>query len=158
LRDRRRRDVPGGAARRQPRSPAPPPRRPQLPPLPPGAPALPQSVPRRGDYARARSGVLLPDREALRVARASYISRPPSNTSAAAWGWRGRLGSAWTGKVSGSPNWTVIFGNSSRFQRRTRAEPWIATGTIGAPDSRAMRPIPGFGAPSSPERERPPSA
>ena len=53
-------------------------------------------------------------------------------------------------RSSGSPNWTVTLGKRSRFQPRTAAEPWIATGTIGAPDSSAIRPIPGFGLPSSP--------
>ena len=41
----------------------------------------------------------------------------------------------------------MTFGNCRRFQLRTWEEPWIATGTIGAPLSSASRPIPrrGFG-------------
>ena len=62
--------------------------------------------------------------------------------------WRSRLGAFSTGKVIGSPNWTVTFGKRKRFQRRTPAEPWIATGTTGAPDSSAIRPIPGSARPA----------
>jgi len=52
----------------------------------------------------------------------------------------------------------VIFGNCSRFQLRTFEEPWIATGTTGAPVISASRPIPRLGFSESwPERERPPS-
>ena len=47
-------------------------------------------------------------------------------------------------KRNGSPYWTVTFGNCSRFQLRTLDEPWIATGTIVAPDSSARRPMPGL--------------
>ena len=49
-------------------------------------------------------------------------------------------------------------GSALAVQWRTRAAPAMAVGTTGAPDSRASRPRPGRGTPSSPERERPPSA
>ena len=52
----------------------------------------------------------------------------------------------------------MTFGNCSRFQLRTRDEPWIATGTTVAPDISASRPIPGRTVSESlPVRERPPS-
>ena len=52
----------------------------------------------------------------------------------------------------------MTFGNCSRFQLRTREEPWIATGTTVAPDSSASRPMPGRTVSDSlPVRERPPS-
>ena len=60
--------------------------------------------------------------------------------------------------MTGSPYWIVTLGNWNRFQPRTWAEPWIATGTTGTPDSSAILPIPRFGSPRSPLRERPPSA
>ena len=66
-------------------------------------------------------------------------------------------GDALSGKLIGSPYWSVTLGNLRRFQPRTPAEPWIARGTTGTPDSSASRPTPAFGSPSRPVRERPPS-
>ena len=68
-----------------------------------------------------------------------------------------RVGSATRSNWIASPNCTVTLGNCSRFQLRTRSEPTSATGTTGAPDSSARRPMPGLASPSSPVRERPPS-
>ena len=52
----------------------------------------------------------------------------------------------------------MTFGNSPLRQLRTFAEPWIATGTIGAPLSSASLPMPGLGRSESlPSRERVPS-
>ncbi len=52
----------------------------------------------------------------------------------------------------------MTFGNCSFFQLRTFEDPWIATGTIIAPDSSASRPIPRLGLSESlPVRDRPPS-
>jgi hypothetical protein len=67
-------------------------------------------------------------------------------------------GSGTCSNRSGSPNWTVTFGNCRRFQLRARSVPAIAVGTTGAPDSSARRPRPWRGFPSSPVRERPASA
>ena len=155
LRDRRRRDV----HRRPARRPAP------LPPRPFDAHNLRRSLqelrlfhaqyPDAIDHARARSGVLLPARAALRVASSPYIRLTAAKISVAASSWRSRLASFSTGKASGSPYSTVTLGKRSRFQPRTPAEPWIATGTIGAPLSSAIRPIPGFGSPSSPRARAP---
>ena len=67
-------------------------------------------------------------------------------------------GSSTRSKRIGSPYWTVTFGNCRRFQLRTFDEPWIATGTTGAPVSSASRPMPGLARSASlPVRERPPS-
>src|SRR5680860_1137244 len=68
-----------------------------------------------------------------------------------------RVGSSTCSKRIGSLNCTVTLGNCRRFQSRTRSEPASATGTTGAPDSSASRPMPALGSPSSPVRERPPS-
>ncbi len=52
----------------------------------------------------------------------------------------------------------MTFGNCRRFQLRTLEEPWIATGTTGAPVISAIRPMPRLGfSDSLPVRERPPS-
>jgi len=52
----------------------------------------------------------------------------------------------------------VTFGNSPLRQLRTFAEPWMATGTTGAPVSSTSLPMPGLGlAESPPSRERAPS-
>ena len=66
-----------------------------------------------------------------RRASSSYISRTGAKICSATSSWRSRLGASSSGKESGSPNWTVTLGKRKRFQRRTSAEPWIATGTTG---------------------------
>ena len=53
------------------------------------------------------------------------------------------MGDSTYSKLIGSPYCTVTFGKRSRFQLRTSADPEIAAGTIGTPDSSAMRPTPG---------------
>ena len=69
-----------------------------------------------------------------------------------------RVGFSTRSQRIGSPYWTVTFGNCSRFQLRTCEEPWIATGTTGAPVSSARRPMPRLACSASlPVRERPPS-
>jgi len=68
------------------------------------------------------------------------------------------VGSATCSQRIGSPNWTVTLGNCPRRQLRTFAEPWIATGTIGAPVCSASLPMPGLGrCERLPSRERAPS-
>ena len=68
------------------------------------------------------------------------------------------MGSSTASQRIGSPYCTVTLGNCSRFQLRTFEEPWIAAGTIVAPDSSASRPMPRLGwSESLPVRERPPS-